>query len=227
MFALLFTEEMDPFYEICSSFPTVLFTALLVFSILYWVLAVLGLLEIDILDFDIPDGDISEFGDELNNLNVMSGLLLRLGLNGVPFTIVITMIALIGWVLSFLVVYFTYPFIPGDILEFLVGIPVLVGVLYVSAMVTAKIIKPLRPIFQATNQQVEKTILGQIGTVRTGRVDKKFGEVIVEDGGASLLVKVRPYKDEEFKRGDRVVLLEYDSVENIYKVISEADFTGE
>jgi len=227
MFAIFLTEAMDPFYEICSSFPTIIFTILLIFCVFYWVLAVLGLVDIEILDFDVPDSlDTSGLTDDLSNLNVMSGLLLRLGLNGVPFTIVITALALIGWMLSFTVVYFTNPFIPGTLLEFLVGIPIFIGTLYVSAMVTAAIIKPLRPIFQSANQEVQKTILGQVAVVRTGRVDKNFGEAKVEDGGAGLIVKVRSYKDEEFKRGDKVVLLEHVTAENVYKVISENDFTG-
>ncbi|WP_185234000.1 OB-fold-containig protein [Teredinibacter franksiae] len=227
MFAIFLTEAMDPFYEICSSFPTIIFTILLIFCVFYWVLAVLGLVDIEILDFDVPDSlDTSGLTDDLSNLNVMSGLLLRLGLNGVPFTIVITALALIGWMLSFTVVYFTNPFIPGTLLEFLVGIPIFIGTLYVSAMVTAAIIKPLRPIFQSANQEVQKTILGQVAVVRTGRVDKNFGEAKVEDGGAGLIVKVRSYKDEEFQRGDKVVLLEHVTAENVYKVISENDFTG-
>jgi len=227
MFAILFTEAMDPFYEICSSFPTVIFTALLIFCVLYWALAVLGLVEIDILDFDLPDDiDINDFGDELSNLNVMSGLLLRFGLNGVPITIVVTAIALLGWMFSFTIVYFTSPWIPGALLEFLVGIPIFIATLYITTMIVAAIIRPLRPLFQAANQQVEKTIIGKIAVVRTGRVDKSFGEATVEDGGAGLIVKVRSYKDEEFKRGDKIILLEHVAAENIYKVVSEHDFSG-
>lgn len=227
MFAIFFTEAMDPFYEICSSFPTVVFTVLLFFCLLYWAIAVLGLIDIDIFDVDIPDDiSINDAGDDLSNLNVMAGLLLKLGLNGVPVTIIISCIALLGWMISFTLVYFINPLIPGAILEFLTGIPILIGSTYLAAMATALLIKPLRPLFLATNQHTDKIILGQVAIVRTGRVDKNFGEANVADGGAGLIVKVRPYKDETFKHGDRVVLLEYIAAENIYKVISENDFTS-
>jgi hypothetical protein len=53
-----------------------------------------------------------------------------------------------------------------------------------------------------------------------------FGEATVEDGGAGLIVKVRAFKDEVFARGDKVVLLEYIEAENIYKVISEQEFSN-
>jgi len=56
MFAILLSERMDPFYQNISSFPTAIFTFLLAVVTLYWVVAVLGLVDIDVLDFDIPDG---------------------------------------------------------------------------------------------------------------------------------------------------------------------------
>lgn len=227
MFAIFLSDKMDPFYEICSTFPTVVFTVLLVFCILYWLLAVLGMVEIDGLDFDVPEDLDINSGDDVSNLDVMSGLLLKLGLNGVPLTIVLTLIALIGWVISFLVVYFTSPLLPGTLLKMVAGLPILLGALYGAAMITARIIAPLRPLFKATNQEIQKIILGQTAVVRTGKVNKTFGEATLEDGGAGLIIKVRSYRDEEFKRGDRVVLLEHDSEQGTYKVISESDFTGQ
>ncbi|MFT7559388.1 MAG: hypothetical protein ACI93R_001299 [Flavobacteriales bacterium] len=224
MFAIFLSEEMDPFYQICSSFPTVIFTCLLFFMVLYWVLAVLGMVEIEVLDFMI-EGDMGE-GSDLDSLSVMAGLLLKLGLNGVPLTIVLSLIALIGWLFSFFVVYIVYPYVPGDILKLLVSIPVFVGVTYVAALVTARFIKPLRPIFKAANQEYVKEILGQAAIVRTGRVDASFGEAVFEDGGAGLIVKVRSFNEEVFKRGDKVILLEYVKEKNIYKVISEKELSG-
>ncbi len=227
MFAIFFTPQMDRFYQIVTSFPTVIFSAVLIFCVFYWVLAVLGLVEIDVLDFDIPDleGDGVGFeNDALSNLNVMSGLLLKLGLNGVPIAIVISLISLMGWVMSFLMVYFMFPIVPGVILKFGVGLAALALSLYASAWATARIIKPLRPVFKATNQEYQTQVLGQVATVRTGEVTQVFGEAFLEDGGAGLILKVRSYHDQTFKRGDRVVLLEYDRSNNSFKVISESEF---
>lgn len=208
---------MDTFLQIILTFPTIFFTFFLVLSAVYWLLTVLGFVGIEALDMDLD-------GDSVASLNVFSSLLFRLGLNGVPLTIVISLIALLGWVFCFLIVYFVYPWIRVPWLQLVTGIPVVVGVLYVSAIITAVIIKPLRPIFLASNQQVQKQILGQVAVVRTGEVNRSFGEAYLEDGGAGLIIKVRAYKDEVFKRGDRVVLLEYVAGENLYRVVSEADF---
>lgn len=211
---------MDTFLHIVFSFPTVFFTFLLALSVVYWLLTVLGFVGIEALDLDL------DATDSVASLNVFSGLLFRLGLNGVPITIVVSLIALLGWMFSFLVVYFFYPYLPVHWLQLLIGIPVTLGVLYVSALCTAAIIKPLRPVFLASNQEVQKQIVGQTAIVRTGEVTRTFGEAYVEDGGAGLIVKVRSYKDEVFLRGDKIVLLEYVAGENIYRVVSEADFNN-
>lgn len=220
MFAIFMSDQMDIFFDIALSFPTVVFTVLLIFSVLYWILTVLGLVGVEVLDFDVGDAD------SVNSLNVFSGLLFKLGLNGVPVTIVLSLIAMFGWLITFNIVYFVFSYIPFAWLQFLAGIPVLLLVFYISAMITAFLIKPLRPIFIASNQEVQKQILGQTAIVRTGEVSHTYGEAYLEDGGAGLIIKVRSYKEEVFKRGDKVVLLEYVASENIYRVVSEADFNN-
>ncbi len=211
-------DQMDLFFDIVLSFPTVVFTCFLLLAMLYWMLTLVGLVGIEMLEFDL-DG-----ADSVSSLNVFSGLLFKLGLNGVPVTIVISMIALLGWMLCFLLVYFLFPWIPFTWLKVLLGVPVLCGVFYAAAMLTALLIKPLRPIFLASNQEVQQQILGQTAVVRTGQVTRTFGEACVADGGAGLIVKVRSYKDEVFRRGDKVVLLEHVAGENFYRVVAEADF---
>lgn len=228
MFGIFLSNKMDPFYQILLSFPTVVFTVLLLFVIFYWALAVLGLVELDVLDFALPgiDVDPSALGDSMSNLNVMSGVMLKLGLNGVPVTIIATFIVLVGWLLSFTATFFLYPLVPDGLIEFLLGIPLLLGVSYAAAWVSAWLIKPLRPLFLTGQQDIQTRVLGQTAIVRTGVVDAGFGEAVLEDGGAGLILKVRAFNDETFNRGERVVLLEYVAADNTYLVVSQAEFTA-
>jgi len=46
--------------------------------------------------------------------------------------------------------------------------------------------------------------------VRTGSVTKSFGEALLEDGGAGLVVRVRVDRELEVKRGDHVLIVDYD-----------------
>ena len=228
MFAILLTEGMNPFYQNISSFPTVFFTFFLALTTLYWLVAVLGFVSIDILDFDIPEveGDVSaDTGEtDLTNASVLAGLMLRLGLNGVPLTIVVSLIALFGWILSYYTVHFVFSFIPGGLLQYLAGVPILLISLYLAAMITAVIIKPLRPFFKNSRQESVKHILGQVAIVRTSRVDESFGEAVMADGGAGLILKIRSSSNSQFKKGDKVVLFEYVKETNSYCVISEKEF---
>jgi hypothetical protein len=229
MFAILLTEGMDPFYQNIATFPTVFFTFFLLVTVLYWLVAVLGFVEIDILDFDIPDvdGALDINPDTgLSTPDVLAGLMLRFGLQGVPVTVMISLISLFGWLLSYYVVHFLFGLVPDGILRFIVGLPVLIGSLYVAVMITAVLIKPLRPLFKKAQLQSVKHILGQSAIVRTSRVDKDFGEATLEDGGAGLILKVRARGEETFNKGDRVVLLEHISDKNVYRVISEQEFSG-
>lgn len=228
MFAIFLMESMDPFYQNISSFPTVIFTFVLALSVMFWLVSVLGFVEIDILDFDLPEAD-ADFstgsdGNQLTNPDVLAGLLLKFGLQGVPVTVIISFVSLFGWLISYYLVHFLFAYVPEGLLQFLLGVPIFIVALYIAVMITAVLIKPLRPLFAKAQQQTHKHVLGQTAIVRTLRLDKDFGEVMLEDGGAGLIFKARADGDTEFKKGDRVVLLEHDEQNNTYRVISEQDF---
>lgn len=222
MFAIFLSDAMDPFYQNIASFPTVVFTFPLIVCLLYWLVAVLGLVDLDVLDLDVPEGDLDGGSD--TGANALAGLLLKLGLTGVPLTIVISFLSLFGWLISYFLVHFGFQWIPGGILQYLAGIPVVIASLYIAVLITAQVIKPLRPFFANMYQETVKHVLGQTAIVRSSRVDAGFGEVLLADGGAGLIFKARTTGDETFAKGDRVVLLEYLEAVNAYRVISEDEF---
>ncbi|PCJ17815.1 MAG: DUF1449 domain-containing protein [Gammaproteobacteria bacterium] len=228
MFIFL-VAEMDPFYLNITSFPTVIFTFMLALSTLFWLVAVLGFIDIEVLDFDLPDldGQLDMNPDTgLSSPDALAGLMLKFGLNSVPVTIVVSLISLIGWFLCYYCVHFVFPYIPEGFLYYLAGIAVFVGVLITAALMTSVVIRPLRPLFKNAQTQSVKYIVGQTAVVRTSRVDHEFGEALLEDGGAGLILKVRTIGEARFSKGDRVVLFEYVEANNYYRVISEQEFVG-
>ncbi len=229
MFAILLSEGMDPFYQNISSFPTAIFTFLLAVVTLYWLVAVLGLVDIDILDFDVPDADGSLGANTDTNISTpdaLAGLMLKIGLYGVPITIIISFISLFGWLICYYMVYALAGILPDGLLRYLIGTPIFLVALFLSMMITAFIVKPLRPLFKKAQQHTDKLVLGQTVVVRTTKVNNSFGEAILDDGGAGLILKVRSTGEQVFARGDRVVLLEYMKDKNTYRVISEKEFKG-
>ncbi len=223
MFAIFLHESMTTFYQIISSFPTFIYSVLLIVCIVYWVVAVLGLVELDILDMDM-DGDI-DLHDSTAAQEGIAGVLMRLGLNGVPLTIVITFISAIGWVISYYAIYLLSPFVP-DIFVFM--LPFKIATLFVSffmaVFITAQVIKPLRSVFSRLNIDETKHIVGQTVVVRSGAVTQTKGEGTMEDGGAGLILNIRSNENEEFKKGDLVVVIEQISDQNLYRVVSKSEF---
>ena len=227
MFAILLSEGMNPFYQNISSFPTIFFTFFLLLTTLYWLVAVLGFVEIDVLDFDIPDANGGvDGGDGLTNADALAGLALKLGLHGVPVTVIVSFLSLIGWLICYYAVHYLANWLPSGLLRFAAGILILFAALYIAVLVTAVLIKPIRPLFRKAEQHTPKRVLGQTAIVRTSRVDSGFGEAALEDGGAGLILKVRAAGENKFAKGDRVVLLEYLENENVYRVVSEEEFLG-
>lgn len=220
---------MNEFLLTIVSFPTVIFTLVLGVAVLYWLCAAMGLVDIEVLDMDLPelDGQMSlNAQGEQTFTEIFAGILLRLGLNGVPVTIIITFLAIFGWLASYYLSYFSAAVFGYNWTRYVIGLPIIVISLYGAVIVTAQLIKPLRQFFSKAEQYYEKKILGQVAIVRSSKVDQHSGEANFDDGGAGLIIKVRAMGEHQFIRGDKVVLLEYLAAENVYRVISEAEFLG-
>jgi len=220
MLEFFLNEATAPFFQNITSFPTVVFTVLLGVCVLYWLVAVLGFIDIDILDVN---GDID--GD-FSSPDVLSGLMLRYGLSGVPLTIIISIMSLFGWFVCFVFVHYMFAITPEGLYRLMAGISILGSSAYIALLVTSVVVKPVRPLFANINQEPMKHIVGQTVTVRTSVVDNDFGEAMLDDGGAGLILKIRTKGDDRFSKGDRVVLLERLNDSNVYRVISEQEFSA-
>jgi hypothetical protein len=219
MFAILLNKGMDPFYQNISSFPTAIYTFALAICTLYWLLAIIGIvdLELDILEFDGIESNAS-------TAEALTGVMLRFGLNGVPVTLIISFLSLFGWLTSYYGVHYISPLLPQGIFYYIFGLIILLASFWFALLLTALVVKLLRPFFCKVEQQTSKSLLGKTAIVRTSKVTDSFGEVFLDDGGAGLILKVRAIDDQKFIKGDRVVLLEYVESRNIYRVILEQDF---
>lgn len=225
MFAIFLHESMNPFHQTVTSFPTVIYTFLLIICLLYWIVAVLGLVDLDILDLDY-DGDI-DGADSAEAQTGIAGLLLKFGLGGVPLTITLTIISLVGWLLCYYASYFAKQIIPTQLLNFIAGIAIFFLATYLSILTTAQIIKPIRKLFAKLDIDETKHIIGQVAVVRSAVANQERGEAYMSDGGAGILLNVRASGDEEFRKGDEVVVIEKLNNTNLYRVIAKSEFNGE
>lgn len=201
-----------------------IYSVLLIICSLYWVVAVLGLVDLEILDLDM-DGDI-DAADSVEAQTGLAGVLLKLGLNGVPLTIVLTIIAIIGWILCYYAIYFGGALIPDFWpIELAYELAIFVAVTYLTIVLTAQVIKPIRAVFQKLESDETKHIVGQVIVVRSGVVNKDRGEGLMNDGGAGLLLQIRSTGDQEFVKGDEVVAIEENKERNLFRVIAKSEFS--
>jgi len=226
MFAIFLQKSMQPFYDNITSFPTVLFTILLGVCFFYWAGAVLGLVDIDVLNIDIDPSIDLNADSGASTPNVLAGFLLRFGLVGVPVVISLSLIILIGWFICYYLVHFLLGWTDSGIIRFLIGLPIIAVSLFIASCITSYVIRPMRKLFKHATANTHKHIIGQTAIVRTMRVDNAFGEASLADGGAGLILKVRSTGDDTFAKGDRVVIFERLNDDNIYRVISEKEFSG-
>lgn len=206
MFALFFSPAFQDFLQGVSQFPTVIFTALVLFVMLYWLSVLLGVFELD--GADVGDGD------------VLSGLLMKFGLNGVPILVILTIFALAGWLISFVLMGVSANFLLKfpSIFNVLANILVLLVTVAISLWLTNVLVRPIRKVALSNPTTTASLLVGKIATVRTSVVDANYGEAILEDGGAGLILKVRAV-DSTFALGDKVRLTAYLSEQNAYRVV--------
>lgn len=215
---------MSEFLGLILSFPTVIWTGLLGLFLLYWLMAIAGVVDLDIFDIDVDmDADAGSVGG-------VAGLLSTLGLTGVPIMISLSILVLLAWILSFLGQYLLFP-LAGTmfgglsiVLLTLMSVVLFIGVLVLSVPITAAIVKPMAPMFVSHGAVTNKDFLGYTCEITTGSVTEKFGQASIDDHGAGLLVSVRASEPNSFKKGDRAVIISYDATGGVYQIVSESEF---
>lgn len=187
------------------AFPTVIFTVLLGVVVTYWIFVILGALDIDLLEFDVDtDAEADVDGGDGDYDSGLAGVWNAVGLGGVPVTLSLSLLVLAAWVFSLLAM----DFLGGGTPWWLAGSTALLC-LGVAVPVTALLIRPLRRFFVTHPAVDHRSLVGQICTISTLRVDERYGQAEIEDGGAGLLIQVRASASHELRRGDRALIFDY------------------
>lgn len=212
-------------------FPTVVFTVLLGVVLAYWVLVFLGALSVNLLgagDVGLDGHDLGLDGHDLgldghgdagdagahhvgNDASILGALKLR----SAPATLVLSLLITFSWLLSVLLSGALHSYVPG--LEGVLGkLVVLVAAPLLSLPFVAITIRPLAPLFIVHQAKAHQELVGQIVTIRSGSVGKRFGEATFDDGAAGLIVQVRCDGDEGFGRGDQALLIAWDEAHDTF-----------
>lgn len=196
---------MKQLLEVASQFPTLIYSVLLGIVVIYWLIGLLGLIDLDFsgeTDIDVDaDADISVGG--------LTGLLLTFGLTGIPFTLVISIIVLICWLISFYSQFYLLEWLPDGWLYYLVGLLSTVIIFFISLPITGITIRPLKGMFNSAEAASSDHLVGKDATIATSTVSETFGQARVFNEGAELLLDVRCDPEHTLNKGDKVLVIKY------------------
>lgn len=201
---------MYTFLQNSLTFPTVVYSGLLVIVLVYWLTAIMGIVDIDLLE-----GDADGIADSTTDAG---GWLHKFKLNGIPLTVSISFVILVSWVVCFLGVHWIYPMIDSEWIQIAIGFWLLVLTPFISIEIIAPLLKPLKSLFHKEPERTAQDLLGHYVTVRTNKVTPQFGEGEYHDGGAGLILKIRAPEPNSIQRGAKVRLSRYDATTNTYQV---------
>ena len=246
---------MNGFVDVMLSFPTVIFTVLLGIALIYWLLVILGALDHDLGDpggfFHGVDGALDGAQGALDGVGEAAhgaldgageaahgaldhhgsaeafGILGILGLHGVPLTMVLTVIVLVGWAVSGLATTLLRGMLPQDwltgVLQWLVAGGVAISALTAGMLTAAVVLRPLRTVFKTEPGRRKNSLVGAIGVVTTQRVDERFGQAEVKADDDFVLIEVRCEQENELRKGSRVLIFEHDAKNDVFHVVAHRE----
>lgn len=217
---------METFLANIVTFPVVVFTFLMIIVLFYWLMAMLGVVDIDLFDSDIEmDIDVStdietevSINPDAEGLSGIAGFMLNWGLTGVPVTVVISLLIVTSWLICYVAVSLIFPLIPFGIIKYALGAGLLFVCFAISIPITALTIRPFKGFFIAHTAVKKSNLIGRECEVKTGKVTEDFGQAILEDGEAGMILDIRAATDKGLKKGDSVILIEYIEETDSYKV---------
>lgn len=160
---------------------------------------------------DASAGDGGDAGADADSDSTALALLVNaLHLRSVPATTILSLIITFSWLvctISMQVVSRDLPRGLGSVL----GWVVLFASPLLALPLTSLAARPLAKVFGHQAATANTDLIGKTCVVRTGTVTEKFGEALLEDGGAGLVVRVRIDRELLVRRGDHMLIVDWDS----------------
>jgi hypothetical protein len=184
---------MGEFVDAALSFPAVIFSVLLVVVVIYWLLVLIGTLDIEIGDLDLDDAS---------------------GLGGVPVTVTVSVLAVVAWFVSLVggvVITAIDAIDAGGVVSVVIGLGVLLVALVAGLYAARLVAVPLRKIYADGQEASRGDFVGRECVIRTGRVTGDFGQAeVTAVDGSSAIIQVRQTGEHVLASGTRALIFDYD-----------------
>jgi hypothetical protein len=182
-------------------------TILLIFTILYWSIVIIGVIDIDALDFDVDlDGDVE--------LDGLATVLSFFNLGHMPLMVFITFFTIPLWMVTL---------ITNDLLGvtsiatgLLIFIPAILLCLFIAKFLTIPVAKFYRKI--RTETEAIKDIVGRICTAKLPISHNRKGQAEIKINGTSILINAKTREGYTVPKNETALIIEFQKDQNFYFV---------
>jgi len=209
---------MDTFLANLFSFPTAIFSVAMGVAVLYWLLVIVGALDIDLLHIGDHDAGGHETDHDAHAGTNPNAILEFLRIGQVPITIIASIFTFLGWSVCLAASTFVRPIVP-DWSWWLFGLIALVAALVIAVFGTGLAVAPLAKVFSLDGQPRADDLIGKMVEVTSSEVTPRYGTARHDrPTGEDLILNVSCDPINVFKRGDQAVVLDYDRATGIYRI---------
>ena len=194
--------------DLLLAFPTVLYVALSIVSLLYWSLVILGAADLDALDAVAAKAGATEgaldavTGAAKGGAHAFGEALAAVGLTKVPLTVSLTIFGLAGFFLSMSTWHLLGPVLPSLLTALIATCVSVAG----AGAITVGAVRPLASLFadHSTTKSGGRALLGRTVTI-TIDADDHSGQARTDD---EAIVSVRCAPGQVLARGDEAILMD-------------------
>jgi hypothetical protein len=161
-------------------------------------------------------GGFGDASDEVPGYDNDSGtgsaialLVNALHLRSVPATVILSLIITFSWLVCTIAMQVAGRDLPRAAIGPVAWLSLVLAPL-VALPLTSLAARPLAKVFRHRPATQRSDLIGKTCVVRTGTVTSTFGEAVLEDGGAGLVLRVRVDRELPVKRGDQMLIVEWD-----------------
>jgi len=99
-----------------------------------------------------------------------------------------------------------------------------VGCLAIALPIVGMSLRPMRSVFSGETAAHKDDLVGKTCVIRSLEVTESFGQGLLQETGANMILDIRAQEPNRLKTGDRVALISYDPAVGTYQVMAEDEF---
>lgn len=182
-------------------------TAILIFVLIYWLVVIIGVIDLDMFDIDV-DMDVDVDGPDIDaNVSVgwLNSVLAYFNLGQIPLMIFVSFLALPMWIISVQLNHLI-----GNT-SLLLGIVFLIPNLFASLFIAKFLTMPFVKLFSKMTEEGETTMtmIGKICRIVLPLNSNSVGQAEVKVEGSSYLISAKTVEGKVMQKGEEGLVIEY------------------